>query len=150
MRLSTLDECVQDALATREKLASQINSLLAEHSSSFALINAASESQQNLVATKRAVASGRKQLKAALKKRAEFTASLKARREAMMQGARAQEHANDYLGGAREKLQECREMLQKDGERLRGQRRRICEDLMHIYPIEPVRAVCDFCPNIFL
>ncbi len=138
MRLSTLDDCIQDALLTREKLASQINSILNDHRQAFTKVQGVGQSHESLASTKRAGVSVRKQLKSAIKARADLWTSLDARREAMRDGTRAQESAQDYLSGATAKLKDCQSLVETNTEAIYGQRRRICEDLMHIYPIVPI------------
>ncbi|KAI9718086.1 MAG: hypothetical protein M1812_004344 [Candelaria pacifica] len=138
MRLSTLDDCIQDALLTRERLASQIDSVLKDHQTGFRTVQGVGQSHESLASTKRAGVSVRKQLKSAIKTRADLQTSLDARREAMRDGRQAQESAQDYLTGATVKLKECESLLQTNTEAMHGQRRRICEDLMRIYPIDPI------------
>lgn len=138
MRLSNLDDCIQDALATREKLAFQITSILQENQKSLTTINEASQSQESLAAIKRSVNAERKQLKAATARRGDLQTSLQARREAMLEGSKAQQKAQEYLTGAQSKLRECGNLVEENIEALRGQIRRICEDLSQVYPIEPI------------
>ncbi|KAI9783229.1 MAG: hypothetical protein M1839_004069 [Geoglossum umbratile] len=138
MRLSTLDDCIQDALITREKLTSQINNILRENQASLDVVNEASQCKESLAATNRYLAIARKHLRSATKRRAELKASLEARKEAMQKGREAQGKAQHYLDEATGKLKECGNLVESAAEDLRGQRRRICEDLMDIYPIEPI------------
>ncbi|KAI9837394.1 MAG: hypothetical protein M1837_002982 [Sclerophora amabilis] len=138
MRLSTLDDCIQDALAIRSNIAGQINSLIESHQPSLQAAPHASQARESLSSTKRALASEKKLLKGAIKTRANLRTSLKARREAMEQGRRAQARAQDYLDEAATKLKKCEQLLRQTKEELRGQQRRIVEDLMRIYPVEPV------------
>ncbi|KAI9770403.1 MAG: hypothetical protein M1840_003289 [Geoglossum simile] len=138
MRLSTLDDCIQDALITREKLASQINNILKENQASLDVMSEASQCKESLAATSRFLTAERRQLKSATKRRAELKASLEARKEAMQKGRETQWKAQHYLDGATGKLKECGTLVERTMEDLRGQRRRICEDLMDIYPIDPI------------
>ncbi|KAI9878209.1 MAG: hypothetical protein M1830_001553 [Pleopsidium flavum] len=138
MRLSNLDDCIQDALATREKLASQITSILQGNQQSLITINEASQSRESLAAVKRAVTAERKQLKAATTRRHDLQTSLQARREAMLEGCKAQQKAQEHLSGAQSKLRGCGTLVEKNTEAIRGQIRRICEDLSQIYPIDPI------------
>ncbi|KAI9837351.1 MAG: hypothetical protein M1819_000426 [Sarea resinae] len=138
MRLSTLDDCIQDALATREQLTSQISSILQENDESLSTIAEASQSQETLSQTKRYLASARKSLKAAMNTRSELKASLDARRAAMREGTQTQLRAKDYLDSSASKLAESRTLVSRDLEAIQGQQRRICEDLSLIYPIDPI------------
>ncbi|KAI9750037.1 MAG: hypothetical protein M4579_006631 [Chaenotheca gracillima] len=138
MRLSTLDDCIQDALATRSSLAAQIDSLIKINKSALDLAPEALDARERVASTRRALAAERKQLKAAVKTRADLRVSLEARRAAMRQGRRAQERARDYLEDATIKLTKCRSVLANNKQGIRGQQRRIVEDLMRIHPIEPI------------
>jgi hypothetical protein len=100
MRLANLDECVQDALATREKLETQISVILRENEPSLKTVSDAAAAQEKLSRTKQAVSAERKRVRAAVK---------------------------------------CKEeLLNHTAEETKGQVRRISEDLLSIYPIEPI------------
>src|SRR5277367_4017320 len=88
MRLSSLDDSIQDALATRESLAAQINAILQERPA-----GEAPQAQDKAALAIRYLAAERKYLKHTLKKRSELKASLEARKEAIEQGKGAQIHA---------------------------------------------------------
>jgi hypothetical protein len=138
MKLANLDDCIQDALATRAKLEEQINSILASNQSSLNAISVSGVVQEDLSATKRAVAAERKLLRTTTKKREDLKTSLTARREAMAKGRSVQERALSYLQDAQTNLQDCKTLLQASKEEASGQIRRICEDLQAIFPIEPI------------
>ncbi|KAI9799887.1 MAG: hypothetical protein M1833_003809 [Piccolia ochrophora] len=138
MRLSTLDDVIQDALATREKLTTQITDLLTTHSAALSTTQAVSRARDSLASTTRYLASERRHFRLAVKKRAELRASIDARRAAMRQGRDAQLRARQYLDGAAGKLSDSRTLVNRTRESVRGQRRRICEDLMQIFPIDPI------------
>lgn len=138
MRLSNLDDCIQDALSTREKLTAQINDILESHRAARETINSASQSQESLAMTNRSLAAARKQLKSTESQCSDLRASLQNRRSAMTSGTLAQEKAESHLAMAQDDLSSQRDLLQTAREEVRNQRRRICEDLLSIYPIEPV------------
>jgi hypothetical protein len=138
MRLANLDECIQDALITREKLEAQINSILERNQKALAVISEASRARDKLALTKQAVMSERKQLRTTFKHKEELIASLRARRETMAHGRQTQERARSHLPDAQEKLRSSTKLLEKDTEELKGQIRRISEDLLAMYPIEPI------------
>ncbi|KAI9793086.1 MAG: hypothetical protein M1816_000984 [Peltula sp. TS41687] len=138
MRLSSLDECIQDALRTREKLASRINTILAEHKEHRDLTNQVSETKGSLASLGRYVAAEKKQLKLSQRTRTSQVENLKARREAISAGHLAHQRAREYLDGASVKLKACKLLIHKCSEEIQGQRRRICDDLTRIYPIEPI------------
>jgi hypothetical protein len=132
MRLSSLDDSIQDALATRESLATQINAILHDKPA-----DEAPQAQDEAALAVRYMTAERKHLKQSLKKRSELKASLQARKEAIEQGMKAQVHAQDDVDSALDKLKQCRGLLKTTSDDIHGQRRRICEELLHIFPIEP-------------
>lgn len=138
LRLSNLDDCIQDALSTREKLTAQINDILESHREARETINSALQSQETLAITNRSLAAARKQLESTESRCSELRVSLQARRSAMTSGALSQEKAQSHLAAAQKNLSSQRDLLQITREEVRSQRRRICEDLLHIYPIEPI------------
>ena len=138
MRLSNLDDCIQDALSTRENLASQISNLLKEQKQSHNTINEASQAEQSLASTTRAVAKSRNLLKSAQARRSELQASLKSRHTAIASGRDTQQQTEPRVLLFEEDLFSQRSLLRTTQASLSGQIRRICEDLLFIYPIEPV------------
>ncbi|KAL4953981.1 UV radiation resistance protein and autophagy-related subunit 14-domain-containing protein [Aspergillus filifer] len=138
MRLANLDECIQDALITREKLESQINSILEKNHQGVETSTEATRAQDKLALTKAAVTNERRQLRLANKRKEELIASIKARKEAMEHGTRTREAVRSHLPDARTKLTSSTKLLDQNSEETKGQIRRISEDLLDIYPIEPI------------
>lgn len=138
MRLSSLDDCIQDALQTRQKLASQIDALLRSQNDRLGTSTTVDEARHSLSLVRHYAATERKQLASSIVAREKLVQSLAARKDAMHQGREAHRKAQDYLDAAETKLQECEGLLQKSRQGSEGQRRRICEDLLQIYAIEPV------------
>ena len=138
MRLANLDECIQDALATREKLESQICSILQENQDSMTRTSEASRAQDKLALTRHAISAERRQMRMATKRKEELISSIKARKEAMERGRSTQEKARSHLPDAQLKLVSCRKLQDQNMEETKGQIRRISGDLLDIYPIEPI------------
>ena len=138
MRLSNLDDCIQDALATREKLSMQISQLLEDQKQSRDAVTQASQADEHLAATDRALSTCRQQVRAAQRRRSEMQASLKVRREAIASGQSAQQKADAHLASSPAALAEAAAKLKTVKTSLSGQIRRICEDLLTIYPIESI------------
>jgi hypothetical protein len=138
MKLANLDECVQDALATREKLESQISSILQKNEGSLNITSDAVAAQEKLALTKSYAALERKRVRAAIKQKEELIASIKTRKEAMVQGRTNQEKIRSHLPEAQERLVSSEHLLNQNAEEMKGQIRRIAEDLLTIYPIEPI------------
>jgi UV radiation resistance-associated gene protein len=132
MRLSSLDDSIQDALATRESLAAQINAILEDKP-----VNEAPQAQEEAALASRYLTSQRRLLKQSLKRRSELKASLLARRQAIEQGTKAQARAQEDVQSATDKLEKSKSLLHTTMEDIHGQRRRICEELLHIFPIKP-------------
>ncbi|CAG8296279.1 unnamed protein product [Penicillium nalgiovense] len=138
MKLANLDECVQDALATREKLEAQISSILQQNERSLNVASEAAVAKEKLALTKQYVALERKRVRTAVRRKEELIASIKARKEAMEQGRIAQEKTRSHLPEAQERLVSSEQLLDRNEEDTKGQIRRIAEDLLTIYPIEPI------------
>ncbi|EQL37801.1 hypothetical protein BDFG_00849 [Blastomyces dermatitidis ATCC 26199] len=138
MRLANLDDCIQDALATREKLETQINMVLEKSHSAINTLNRKSQAIEKLSSVKRATTSARKQLRQSKQHKEEIQRSLEARRDAMARGRASQEKTKSYLSEAQSSMSSSEDLLQKTTEDSMGQIRRICEDLQAIYPIEPI------------
>lgn len=138
MRLANLDECIQDALATREKLEAQMNTILQQNERALDTISEASRAQEKLAQTRHAVAAERRQIRAAAKRKEELVASIKTRKEAMQSGRSTQEKTQSHLPDAQLKLGSSRKLQEANTEDAKGQIRRISEDLLAIYPIEPI------------
>ena len=138
MRLANLDECIQDALATREKLESQITSILQDNQHAMTATSEASRAQDKLALTRNAVHTERRQLRMAAKRKEELISSINARKEAMHLGRTTQEKFRSHLPDAQHKLASSAKLLEQNTEEAKGQIRRISEDLLTIYPIEPI------------
>ncbi|KAI8962542.1 UV radiation resistance protein and autophagy-related subunit 14-domain-containing protein [Daldinia sp. FL1419] len=133
MKLSNLDNSIQDALATREVLTAQINSLL-ERSPP----DAVPEAQESARLASKYVSSQTRALRAAQARKSELQASIETRRAAIREGRAAQDKAAEDVKHAQAKLPASVALLTATRESIHGQRRRICEDLARIFPIAPV------------
>lgn len=138
MRLSNLDDCIQDALATREKLTLQISALLGKQKDDRQVIQSAAEAQDSHASTSRAVNTVQKQIKAARGRRSELQTSLRARREAIRNGTLSQEKSQLRLNSARSNFASHVSLHRETQSGITGQIRRICEDVLRIYPVEPI------------
>ncbi|XXH06017.1 hypothetical protein Hte_012462 [Hypoxylon texense] len=134
MKLSNLDNSIQDALATREALTAQINALLARTPPSA---DAVPQAQESALLASKYVSAQTRAVRAAEARRADLRASIAARRAAIAEGRAAQARAAEDVAHARAKLPASRAMLAAARESIHGQRRRVCEDLARIFPIAP-------------
>ena len=137
MRLSNLDNCIQDALATRERLTSQISSLLVAQKRSLDTVNILSQAEEKLAMTKRYLTATRKSINHTQKRRSELQDSLKTRRDTISSGQANHERSQSDLDSNEADLTRRRGLRQEMKLQVDGQTRRICEDLLHIYSIEP-------------
>ncbi|KAF2759183.1 hypothetical protein EJ05DRAFT_475405 [Pseudovirgaria hyperparasitica] len=139
MQLSTLDDCIQDAINTRERLASEIEDILQQNKGSETLIRQVPEVELRVKTIEQAVSAQKKRVEAAKRQRKALQESIESRRTAIATGREAQETAQAQIDEAQDVIKNARLQLTKIHEESNGQRRRICEDLMRIYPIEPIK-----------
>lgn len=140
MKLANLDDCVQDALSTRERLEGQINGLLEKNQAGLGLMDRACQSRERLAEVKGTATAERSRLRQSQKRRDEMVTSLRARREAMALGRQNIADMQSYLSDARSIKQSSEALLKKTDDDSAGQIRRICEDLLAMYPIEPIQG----------
>ena len=142
MKLSNLDNSIQDALATRESLTAQINEILerapsCSTSSTTTPTTEVPRAQESALLASKYVTTQKRALKAAQTRRAELRASIDARRRAIAEGREAQARAEADVQHARSQLPASRALVTTTREAIRGQRRRICEDLTRVFPVVP-------------
>ncbi|TQS37964.1 hypothetical protein Golomagni_01540 [Golovinomyces magnicellulatus] len=133
LRLSNLDQSIQDALTMREELATQVNRLL-----QTGHVAEVSQAQERVLLANRYLTSQRRILKHSIRRRKDLRASIEARKNKMKVGRELQAKTIADIENAQYKLNNCRKMLTTTVGEICGQRRRICEELQLIYPIDPV------------
>ncbi|KAM7194636.1 UV radiation resistance protein and autophagy-related subunit 14 domain containing protein [Naviculisporaceae sp. PSN 640] len=133
MRLATLDNSIQDAIATRDHIAAQINSLLETEPK-----NELPEAEDKRLLATKYLSQQQRLVAAAKKKNDTLRASIAARRAAIEEGRALQARAERDVENATLQLSQSKELAAKTREQIHGQRRRICEDLARIYSINPV------------
>jgi hypothetical protein len=138
MRLSTLDDCIQDALQTRAKLEQDINGILEANKEPMDAVRLVSVKQQRLKDIEDAIATEKKQLASARKRRDELRAQLAQRKHLMQEGYESMSSGSTEVATLAETVGAIKEVLSQTAEEITGQRRRVCEDLLKIYPIEPL------------
>ncbi|KAF1962306.1 UV radiation resistance-associated gene protein [Byssothecium circinans] len=138
MRLNTLDDCIQDALATRDRLAEEIETILKDNQEAIGTVERVPEAEERLRTVEAAVAAEKRRVDAARRRRDELQASIQKRRELMQKGREADAERQKELGPERDKHSATKEAVDQIQEDITGQRRRICEDIQNIFPIEPV------------
>jgi UV radiation resistance-associated gene protein len=139
MQLANLDECIQDAMRVRFQLEEDINRLIAEAK----LFNITNDQPTDLddqnPQFKAALATEQKQLKQLGKKKQDLQQSLKKREGALDTGQEIKEKTKQLANHRSEEAKKLQSQLDKLQTERDGQMRRICESLLAIFPIEPVR-----------
>ena len=138
MRLLNLEDCIQDALATRETLAQQVESFLAESLQSRGTILGVAQAKESVASAQRAVTAARRALSTSQSQKLELITSLVKRRADLDAGRQAQQVSQSHLISANNTFEVSKVKLETASVALLGQVRRICEDLSAIFPIEPI------------
>ncbi|KAJ4376015.1 hypothetical protein N0V83_001295 [Neocucurbitaria cava] len=138
MRLSTLDDCIQDAIATRDRIADEIESILETNRDVIGTVEQVPESEQGLKTVQDAVIAEKRRVVAVRRRRDELQANIQYRRERIQAGREQQLKVDAELPECKIKRREIQDLVERIEEDVTGQRRRICEDLLKIFPIEPV------------
>lgn len=138
LKLKTLEECIWDAQITRNRLAKEINDILAQQKDSFMKIRVIGKAREDCNTVQAFLIAEKKRVEILKKKREKLWTSLAARREAMEHGREYQRSGEKHLEEARPKLAECQTTLASTLQAIAGQQRRIVTDLQAIYPVEPV------------
>lgn len=133
MKLATLENSIQDALATRESIANQITEMLAKTA-----VGGVAEAEDKAQLARKYLAQQQRAVYAAQKRKSELEASITARRAAIQSGREVQAKVEVDVENAAGKLISSKQLHAETKENIRGQRRRICEDLTAIYNINPV------------
>ena len=136
MRLSNLDDCIQDAFVTRENLALQISSLIEEQKQALDTVNASSQAEEKLAMISRSLELTRKSSRATQSRCWELQASLANRRSTMSAGSVNESRSQTHLSSAQADFVKRKALRLATKTALTGQIRRACENLLHIYPIE--------------
>jgi hypothetical protein len=133
MKLATLDNSIQDALATQETIMNQINEILNRNST-----GSVPEAEDKTKLVNKYLTQQKRSVETTKKRKAELEASIAARKEAIRSGKAVQDKVSATIEDATEKLTESKRLVEVTKEKIRGQRRRICEDLSVIYQISQV------------
>ena len=137
LRLSKLDDSIQDALTTRNKIASYLEDLLQSNKDALSEHDQLEEAEDRLKTIEYAKKTVGKQLEKARKQQAEKRASLIARRKTMSADLAARKAAYQDISTIRPELPGMGDEHTVKTKAIQNQRRRICEDLQRCYPIQP-------------
>ncbi|MCJ1401190.1 hypothetical protein MMC11_004402 [Xylographa trunciseda] len=136
MRLKNFDECIQDANSTRQGIIDRIDRLLNDSKPSRSSITTLTARQETLDSTKAFRSTVQREIDAKKRQKDELDATNSKRLTLMANGKAVQNeaperHPEDSLVEARNDLH----LVQKE---LRGQVRRVAEELSSLFPIEPI------------
>ncbi|KAI6351756.1 hypothetical protein MCOR25_009757 [Pyricularia grisea] len=130
MKLCTLENSVQDALVAQEELSARIDQALSQMPDA-----PVAEEEDKLQLARRYLKKQETAVIAAKKRREELRQSIQARKEAIKMGRELQDQARRDVENATDHLEASQDILAQTKESIHGQRRRICEDLIKIFPI---------------
>ncbi|EXJ78889.1 hypothetical protein A1O1_09291 [Capronia coronata CBS 617.96] len=140
MQLANLDDCIQDAVKVRSQIENDINKILSEAN----VLSAEDEANPGLAddspQTRAALAAEQKRLRQLKKRRDELKDSLDHRRQALTTGRDMMSKSMQLLESRTQACQDLEAQLQQTQKESRGQIRRICETLLTIFPIEPLKS----------
>lgn len=137
MQLANLDDCIQDAINTRAQLEAEINSLLSKMHENDG--NKHRNETRDSPATRSAIANEDKRKTQLMKRKVELQQSLSARRQAMGSQAEAGIALKERINTLRKTQNNVVEQMKVNTDQTSGQIRRISENVLSIFPIEPVK-----------
>ncbi|OQE31513.1 hypothetical protein PENSTE_c001G03190 [Penicillium steckii] len=137
-KMVNLDLVLQDALSTTRNIETQIGETVQNNETGFTLVSKAAATKERCDSIKGLVDAQRKIVQRTLKRREDLKSSLLYRRTAMEHGRSVMDKERTHLPDAKEKLAHSDQLLKHTHEDTKGQIRRIAEDLMNVYPIEPI------------
>lgn len=135
VRLATLQECIEDAIATRQKLTSDINALMAGGAQGYFSQDRLIRKQDLLSSVQGGVAQERRHTSTLQTRLRKSQAELHNRRSAMTKGRLAHQAALDDISCDTLPSERRRDACHQTEADLTAQRRRVCSDLSNLYPI---------------
>lgn len=139
LRLSKLDDSIQDALATRNKIAADLEALLEQNKSAVIDRDRVAEGKDRLKTIEYAKKTVSKQLDKARYQIAEKRTALAKRRDLMSTDLVERKEKDSEMQEGRANMPAVRASLEQHRKDVQNQRRRICEDLQKVYPIQPIK-----------
>lgn len=138
LRLSKLDDSIQDALALRDKLSRDLERVVESNRDTLAQTSLEAETTDFVKTVEYAKATVEKRLRNLSKNKEQKQASLDDRRKLLQQGQQEQISGREEVSSGQLKLDEDRTGREEVRNHTTQQRRRICEDIQRVYPITPV------------
>ena len=140
MQLANLDECIQDALLTRQKMEQSIASLLSKHQAELDSTKRNIKGQEAASLADQFVATERKHIRQLSKRQEDLRKTLQLRKEVIASSQQTRSSADLQAQNYSADIFELREKLKVSHDLSAGQIRRIAETLSSIFPIEPLKA----------
>jgi hypothetical protein len=138
LRLSKLDDSVQDALALRKQLASELEQTLQDNRTSLDEKTQLAETTDFLKTIDFATATVKKQLKALEQKRDQKRKALQNRRDLLARDSALRKEILSQVADGKDTISDLSTQHTSVKASITQQRRRIAHDLSKIYPISPV------------
>lgn len=138
LRLSKLDDSIQDALATRNQIAADLEDLLQRNRQALNERDDVAEAEDRLKTIDFAKRTVEKQLEKARKQQDEKRSSLATRRKMMASDLASRKQENEKMQKSRPEFPSMKDEHEAKEKAIQNQRRRICEELQKCYPIEPM------------
>jgi hypothetical protein len=138
LRLSKLDDSVQDALALRKQLASELEQTLQDNRTSLDEKTQLAETTDFLKTIDFATATVKKQLKALEQKRDQKSKALQNRRDLLARDSALRKEILSQVADGKDTISDLSTQHTNVKASITQQRRRIAHDLSKIYPISPI------------
>ncbi|KAF2225894.1 UV radiation resistance protein and autophagy-related subunit 14-domain-containing protein [Elsinoe ampelina] len=138
LRLSKLDDSIQDALALRERLSSDLNTIVESNRQALEESTKIKEAKDYLKTVEYAKTTVEKQLRVLRQTLSQKRDSLQKRRDLLTTGRTEQITSISQLTSSTDTLPSLQEDLTILSKSITNQRRRIAHDLSRIYPIVPL------------
>lgn len=138
LRLSKLDDSIQDALETRNNIAADLEVLLEVHKAALMDRDRVAEAEDRLKTIEYAKKTVQRQLDKAHKQQDEKRNALAHRRQSMRTDLEYRKSEHEYMRKVQPDFPSFRDEHDVKSKAIQNQRRRVCEDLQKIYPIQPI------------
>ncbi|KAK4965388.1 hypothetical protein LTR42_012144 [Elasticomyces elasticus] len=138
LRLAKLDDSIQDALATRNQIAAELETLIGMHQTALEDRDRVPEAEDRLKTIEYAKKTVQKQVEKGRRQTEEKREALISRRSLMKADLERREVQAKGMGPAKAGNLHVRDDLVTRKRAFTAQRRRVCEDLSMIYPITPL------------
>ncbi|MCJ1478826.1 hypothetical protein MMC13_007510 [Lambiella insularis] len=141
MRLKNLDDCLQDAVATHSQMVDGIQEHLEAHKAMRSHIDQVSSSREHMRKIHAAVDTATHETDLMKQEKARIESTLKIRGKMKHQDLIVRQTAFHHLGECTDDIDRERKILQLTKTELRGQLRRLAEDISAAYSIEEVEDI---------